>query len=68
MQLAQDLHMSINRLLHEMDSQDISKQIAFYIYKDNKKEINKQEKNQVNLKNKFMSIMGGKLKSKGKNK
>ena len=51
-----------------MDSQDISKQIAFHIYKDNKKEINKQEKNQVNLKNKFMSIMGGKLKSKGKNK
>ena len=63
MQLARELHMSRARLLQEVDSEELTDWLAFYSMEQDKKQGTAKDKSTV-LKEKFGSIMAGKIKKK----
>ena len=58
--------MSRARLLREIDSRELCDWIAFHRLKNENAEKKTQKEKQVNLKDKFLSVMGGKIKAKNK--
>jgi hypothetical protein len=66
MQLARDLHMSRSRLLAEMDGDEITDWLAYYIVSDKKQKNVKYEEDKKILQAKFKTVMGGKIVKKGK--
>ena len=64
MRLAHDLHMTRARLLKEIDSREITDQLAYYVLlakKREEKEEKKEEKQELNLQEKFKCLVGSKI-------
>lgn len=63
MRLAHDLHMSRARLLSEMDSRELTDQLAYYVLLDEQRGKNAEKKKEpeINLQDKFKCIVGSKI-------
>lgn len=61
MQLAHDLHMTRAKLLSEIDSRELTDQLAYYILKNKKRKAPLENKKEVTLQDKFKDIMGSRI-------
>jgi hypothetical protein len=64
MRLAHDLHMTRARLLSEVDSREITDQLAYYVLlklRRKEEEEKKEKKPEVNLQEKFKCLVGSKI-------
>jgi len=67
MRLAHDLHMTRARLLKEIDSREITDQLAYYVLlakkrkEEEEKEGKKEVKPETNLQEKFKCLVGSKI-------
>ena len=61
MQLAHDLHMTRSKLLSEIDSREITDQLAYYTIINKKRKSPVENKKEVTLQDKFKDIMGSRI-------
>jgi len=68
MQLAHDLHMTRNKLLLEIDSREITDQLAYYTIRNKQRQKEEKKEPEITLQDKFKNIMGSKIIKKPSSK